>query len=343
MTVRQWFQSTPPRGGRQGRAAFHFRRHQGGFNPRPRAGGDDGLARCAAEPGGFQSTPPRGGRRLFQKIWDGHDKFQSTPPRGGRQRRRQRHGRHNQFQSTPPRGGRLGFTQTMASIVGFNPRPRAGGDDVRGLARCLPVSIHAPARGATVLPRKPIKTCRFQSTPPRGGRRSYPASARPGCGFNPRPRAGGDRSASAKPQAMTSFNPRPRAGGDLAGDDVFQSQRVSIHAPARGATKDAGGDGGDSGFQSTPPRGGRLSGHVPGGRVHGFQSTPPRGGRPLSRYKNAASRSFQSTPPRGGRPSMPGQNGDAGKKIKNINEWPIMDLSYRSGSAISCDALSPGS
>ena len=80
----------------------------------------------------------------------------------------------------------------------FNPRPRAGGDD---LGRAL-----------------------------RSGRRMC---------FNPRPRAGGDqRCACYLPTCPMSFNPRPRAGGDVAdaaGDPLPSG--VSIHAPARGATR----------------------------------------------------------------------------------------------------------
>ncbi len=49
----------------------------------------------------------------------------------------------------------------------FNPRPREGGD-VRtgGIARVQLVSIHAPVRGATKLPRRVLAASLFQSTPP---------------------------------------------------------------------------------------------------------------------------------------------------------------------------------
>ena len=59
--------------------------------------------------------------------------------------------------------------------MGFNPRPRAGGDDdFKMFKPGEEVSIHAPARGAT----RPRRTSR----------------PLPGC-FNPRPRAGGDLAA----------------------------------------------------------------------------------------------------------------------------------------------------
>ena len=98
----------------------------------------------------------------------------------------------------------------------FNPRPRAGGD--------------ARAPGLY------DQTIRFQSPPPRRGRRSRTRPCGPWSYFNPRPRAGGDPeseqqlwaldiSIPAPAQGATSrvysrsitsayFNPRPRAGGD---------------------------------------------------------------------------------------------------------------------------------
>ena len=215
-----------------------------GFNPRPRAGGDTSTRICPVATCRFQSTPPRGGRRpsALSMMRDSH-RFQSTPPRGGRpavvvvrldaaavfQSTPPRGGRRAasrtaasllaRFQSTPPRGGRPDARQRSRRLEGFNPRPRAGGDRAMSI-RCRwhdPVSIHAPARGATTT--SPIAVDdigMFQSTPPRGGRRrafvgrrtdgpvSIHAPARGatmamrdlrsrlGHGFNPRPRAGGD-------------------------------------------------------------------------------------------------------------------------------------------------------
>ena len=191
------------------------------------------------------------------------------------------------FQSTPPRGGRPGcLCRDRHGCLGFNPRPRAGGDPRadRLRVRPAPVSIHAPARGAT------------------GSTRSTPRETH---GFNPRPRAGGDRSSWRwSDNGHARFNPRPRAGGDPTD---------------RRAPRPHGA------FQSTPPRGGRPMKlcHVLNTLL--FQSTPPRGGRPTNSARNAASATvsihapargatfavprspsrferFQSTPPRGGRP-----------------------------------------
>ena len=57
----------------------------------------------------------------------------------------------------------------------------------------IEVSIHAPARGATL-----IHLASFQ-----GFR-----------GFNPRPRTGGDQIGQTLLSPAVSFNPRPRTGGD---------------------------------------------------------------------------------------------------------------------------------
>ena len=79
----------------------------------------------------------------------------------------------------------------------------------------IPVSIHAPAWGAT------------QSARRAGGG---------GLRFNPRARMGRD---VKYPQAILSlpcFNPRARMGRDLLGGGGKTALNVSIHAPAWGAT-----------------------------------------------------------------------------------------------------------
>ena len=50
----------------------------------------------------------------------------------------------------PARGATYSTAVLQGQEVGFNPRPRAGGDRLVNVAlRELEVSIHAPARGAT--------------------------------------------------------------------------------------------------------------------------------------------------------------------------------------------------
>ncbi len=187
------------------------------------------------------------------------------------------------------------------------------------------VSIHAPARGATSpqpSATMPLRT--FQSTPPRGGRRDAARELRSAAHqrFNPRPRAGGDAIDVSAMMSMRCFNPRPRARGDRQLShrrsrlQLFQStpprggrrgspfrvaavRRVSIHAPARGATRD---------------RRRRCRSIMP------FQSTPPREGR-LDQPRSivAGIRQFQSTPPREGRRPM---TADASQLLNGFNPRP---------------------
>ncbi len=76
----------------------------------------------------------------------------------------------------------------------FNPRPRARGDGKQHSEDpAVIVSIHAPARGATVTKPRIAGFGMFQSTPPREGRPVVGhGQTELCCCFNPRPRARGD-------------------------------------------------------------------------------------------------------------------------------------------------------
>ncbi len=100
-----------------------------------------------------------------------------------------------------------------------------------------------------------------------------------------------------------SFNPRARVGRDGYNPrGEILEQKVSIHAPAWGATGVAiKGAMVEWQFQSTRPRGARLrlQRHI----IHNemFQSTRPRGARRADNLDNIADGTFQSTRPRGAR------------------------------------------
>jgi len=148
--------------------------------------------------------------------------FQSTHPRGVRLLLHSLCGRNGGFQSTHPRGVRH-------TITGENADQAA-------------VSIHAPARGATSNSLHDILRNEFQSTHPRGVRllivfgiikknlfqSTHPRGVRR------------QRTASGTWPAI-GFNPRTREGCDFS---KYFTQRqnitVSIHAPARGATRETG-------------------------------------------------------------------------------------------------------
>ena len=119
-----------------------------------------------------------------------------------------------------PRPYRRGDQRSVAAgmvVFRFNPRPCTRGD-VSGVTTLEPgvVSIHAPARGATLHRSK----LRLLSS----------------C-FNPRPCTRGDLRWRGIPAVRHSFNPRPCTRGDLDKVKHIPDEAVvSIHAPARGAT-----------------------------------------------------------------------------------------------------------
>ena len=168
------------------------------------------------------------------------------------------------------------------------------------------VSIHAPTRGATS-----------------AGLSNGPAS----CGFNPRGREGRDAPIfRRRPRTLSRFNPRAREGRDAAhAMGVVAAYLVSIHAPARGATRHVRRDHIAIGkFQSTRPRGARppvgarsdavsvVSIHAParGATSTVRQKVPPiavsihapaRGATSVTPSGAAQPHRFQSTRPRGAR------------------------------------------
>ena len=145
------------------------------------------------------------------------------------------------------------------------------------------VSIHAPARGATSIdtPKTDIDGS-FQSTRPHGARRPAPALA---------------------PPLLTLFqSTRPHGARQLCSPQEIGGRRVSIHAPARGATR----------AQLLFPLLRRVSIHAPargatalrcgnGVRVAAFQSTRPHGARHKGQRAVEHLRQFQSTRPHGAR------------------------------------------
>ena len=78
------------------------------------------------------------------------------------------------------------------------------------------ISIHAPAKGATF-----FGTCSNSHLP----------------NFNPRSREGSDAEISSFRVGLVDFNPRSREGSDAAKCTDNQQCDISIHAPAKGATR----------------------------------------------------------------------------------------------------------
>ena len=122
------------------------------------------------------------------------------------------------FQSTRPHGARLQFS---ALILGRNP-----------------VSIHAPARGATVCARRLLLR--------RGVSIHAPARGATGTGFRHQgaegvsihaPARGATNSASALLLVVSVSIHAPARGATYKAPTGKEYEKVSIHAPARGATR----------------------------------------------------------------------------------------------------------
>ena len=207
------------------------------------------------------------------------------------------------FQSTPPRGGRPGVFGNIDDQGTFQSTPPRGGrpSEIRLVFGRWAVSIHAPARGATHPIARRHNGQLFQSTPPRGGRLAESRLFPPMVAFQSTPPRGGRRFMSLALQPSPPFQSTPPRGGRHGAQPLRRcAASVSIHAPARGATRFHMLRPPMRKFQSTPPRGGRPHGRVLVGQFAWFQSTPPRGGRPVLRQYWFASYSFNPRPREGG-------------------------------------------
>ena len=100
------------------------------------------------------------------------------------------------------------------------------------------ISIHAPARGATRMPCRSQTLHGFQSTLPRGERRDATSGSLRVLDEFQSTLPRGERRCHAPflPTSITHFNPRSREGSDKTRFKPPFEKRISIHAPARGAT-----------------------------------------------------------------------------------------------------------
>ncbi len=123
------------------------------------------------------------------------------------------------FQSTPPRGGRP--SRVVSYILSAT------------------VSIHAPARGATETSHNERGWNWFQSTPPRGGRQATDNFLHDRFRFQSTPPRGGRREEIVANARESLFQSTPPRGGRRTSQETTRNfRKVSIHAPARGATQD---------------------------------------------------------------------------------------------------------
>ncbi len=278
-----------------------------GFNPRARVGRDLNTRDHSTTSVVFQSTRPRGARRgnafgaqgrapvsIHAPAWGATKlgyplRYTSGvsihAPAWGATGEVRRHGdRHHVSIHAPAWGATHRLLTTSTAWCSFNPRARVGRDATHDVINELRVvSIHAPAWGAT---RRfwytTLSACVFQSTRPRG--------ARPKLAMH---NGAGDEFQSTRPRGARRVELILRREGAA----------VSIHAPAWGATRCGGLSRMDGSgfnprarvgrdwfhgfmwirsfvrFQSTRPRGARLTAIISASHALEFQSTRPRGAR----------------------------------------------------------------
>ncbi len=163
----------------------------------------------------------------------------------------------------------------------FNPRAHAGRDIQRsGVCLYDKVSIHAPTRGATSSNPANYMPIVFQSTRPRGARRSPLGNPLPILGFNPRAHAGRDVYFLNNKASAMCFNPRAHAGRDAPTGPIPP---------------------GFNAFQSTRPRGARLFRRRLGQGEGRFNPRAHAGRDTAYRASWWIITEFQSTRPRGAR------------------------------------------
>ena len=130
---------------------------------------------------------------------------------------------------------------TCPSNSYFNPRSREGSDNsVKPFViRIDSISIHAPARGATLFRNvMQLETQISIHAPARGATKQAAAPFRNCSYFNPRSREWSDGNDGTNGKDGKDFNPRSREWSDARGRGGGAAEGISIHAPASGATGD---------------------------------------------------------------------------------------------------------
>ena len=254
------FQFTRPRGARQ-QVALVARRAVGVSIHAPARGATYHHAHQFRANAVSIHAPARGATKVIAQTAD-LGRFQFTRPRGARLVTGAYQRFPPSFQFTRPRGARPWWTRRGGSTPRFNSRAREGRDGrIRLLHRQAGVSIHAPARGATIMVGSMLdRVGLFQFTRPRGARRRLPPPRYSGRCFNSRAREGRDTKVIAQTADLGRFQftrprgarrdtttmcrfaelfqfTRPRGARRSSGGTCRRARRVSIHAPARGATR----------------------------------------------------------------------------------------------------------
>ena len=196
------------------------------FNPRPRMGGDREYSLQNTRSRLFQSTPPHGGRHLTLQIEDLYQCFNPRPRMGGDEKVIYpplsissvsihapawgatigvvaSHVDYSVSIHAPAWGATFHNAWLGIKLVGFNPRPRMGGDvKGKGIKGVVGWFQSTPPHGGRLLITSAgsLRTV-FQSTPPHGGRHKRRDKERGGRWFQSTPPHGG------RPTDFRGFSP----------------------------------------------------------------------------------------------------------------------------------------
>ena len=144
------------------------------------------------------------------------------------------------FQFSPLREGRPYRLHLLFDLRQFQFSPLREGRHASGVhtLEAISISILAPARGATAYQEHASRWILISIlAPARGATTLDPFSALVSPYFNSRPCERGDGVLAGKPELFLNFNSRPCERGDGYKQGCIRVVRISILAPARGATK----------------------------------------------------------------------------------------------------------
>ena len=284
------------------------------FNPRARVGRDRHFSDVVSGAAAVSIHAPAWGATSGRCATSPDGVFQSTRPRGARPCRSNTRAGSCSVSIHAPAWGATVLRRYRSHDAGcFNPRARVGRDTGCGtsprpaprfqstrprgarpavipamLMMFAPVSIHAPAWGATLSPLFFANAKgKFQSTRPRGARRNTGLNCPLFNMFqSTRPRGARHGHRPARSRAGC-FNPRARVGRDMAQIVaastvwcVFQSTRPRGARPQPVAQPGKA----STGFNPRARVGRDASAHCCASRLLPFQSTRPRGARHAQKW-----------------------------------------------------------
>ena len=232
------------------------------FNPRSREGSDITESVLKKYPMLFQSTLPRRERREPNLALVTAAIISIHAPAKGATYSAEEAIKVIEISIHAPAKGATIYTGGLAKVTLFQSTlPRRERPDLHtSKAQVVTISIHAPAKGATVRERsdgkgnsyfnprsregsdvntyfRAAKVFLFQSTLPRRERLLWYLLFLPATNFNPRSREGSDWFLFFLVKVGIYFNPRSREGSDgRATREQTYYIKISIHAPAKGAT-----------------------------------------------------------------------------------------------------------